>query len=210
MEKLVYPACFYPHKDKPGYLVVVPDLPGCISSGDSLAEALGMAMDAASGWVLDEMEDGKAVPKPSNLENIVADEEPDGFVNLLLVDLETYQDKLAKQERTKKRAEIQKIIDLYVDGIKNICGNDLQQISLFGSYARGDFRADSDINILIVVNEKDYYKDELVDLTFELMNKIDLWIDMVVKDSEDFRKWRNTDFFLLNVAKEEVRLYGDM
>ena len=71
----------------------------------------------------------------------------------------------------------------------------MQQISLFGSYARGDFRADSDINILIVVNEKDYYKDELVDLTFDLMNKIDLWIDMVVKDSEDFRKWRNTDFF---------------
>lgn len=210
MEKLVYPACFYPYKDKPGYLVAVPDLPRCISCGDSLAEALGMAMDAASRWVLDEMENGKAVPKPSNLEDIIADEEPDGFVNLLLVDLETYQDKLVKQERTKKRAEIQKIIDLYVDGIKNICGNDLQQISLFGSYARGDFRADSDINMLIVANDESYYKSELQDLTVDLMTQHDIWIDMVLKDSKYFRKWQNADNFLRNIAKEEVRLYGDI
>lgn len=210
MEKLVYPACLYPCQDKPGYLVVVPDLPGCISCGDSLAEALEMAMDAASGWVLNEMEDGKTVPKASKLEDIVADEEPNGFVNLLLVDLEAYQDKLAKQERAKKRAEIQKIIDVYLDGIKNICGEDLVQVSLFGSYARGDFRADSDINMLIVANKETYYKSELQDLTVDLMTQHDIWIDMVFKDSKYFRKWQNADSFLRNIAKEEVRLYGDV
>ncbi len=93
MEKLVYPACFYPYEDKPGYLVVVPDLPGCISGGNSLAEAIEMGIDAASGWVLDEMEDGKAVPKASAPDDIVADEESNGFVSMLVLDMDAYAEK---------------------------------------------------------------------------------------------------------------------
>lgn len=53
MKKLLYLACFYPCEDKPGaYTVVIPDLPGCISEGDSLEDAIAMASDAASGWVM--------------------------------------------------------------------------------------------------------------------------------------------------------------
>ena len=36
----------------------VPDLPGCTSGGATLAEAIIMGSDAASGWVLTELEDG--------------------------------------------------------------------------------------------------------------------------------------------------------
>ena len=46
MKKLLYPARFYPCEDKPGaYTVVVPDLPDCISEGDSLEDAIAMATD---------------------------------------------------------------------------------------------------------------------------------------------------------------------
>ena len=35
--KLTYPACFYPDEEKDGaYAVVVPDLPGCVSGGNTL------------------------------------------------------------------------------------------------------------------------------------------------------------------------------
>ena len=50
--KLVYPAIFSPCIEKEGYTVTVPDLPGCVSEGSSLAEAIEMGTDAASGWVL--------------------------------------------------------------------------------------------------------------------------------------------------------------
>ena len=37
---LTYPACFYPDEEQPGaYAVVVPDLPGCVSGGNTLSEA---------------------------------------------------------------------------------------------------------------------------------------------------------------------------
>lgn len=90
--KLTYPACFYPDEEKHGaYAVVVPDLPGCVSGGNTLAEAILMGTDAASGWVLDELEDGKTAPKASPIESIVPD--PGGFVSMLVLDIDSYAEK---------------------------------------------------------------------------------------------------------------------
>lgn len=90
--KLIYPACFYPCvKKKGGYTVEVPDLPGCVSEGDTLADAILMATDAASGWVLDELEDGKPAPQASPLESVIPD--AGGFVNLLILDMDAYAEK---------------------------------------------------------------------------------------------------------------------
>ena len=87
MKLLFYPACFYPCEYKQGaYTVVVPDLPGCISEGDSLEDALAMATDAASGWVLGEMEEGNPLPIPSNIKDVHPDS-PEGFVKLLALDI---------------------------------------------------------------------------------------------------------------------------
>ena len=44
---LVYPAVFYPCEVNPGFCVVVPDLPGCVSEGATLSEAIAMGEDAA-------------------------------------------------------------------------------------------------------------------------------------------------------------------
>ncbi len=94
--KLTYPACFYPDEEKEGaYAVVVPDLPGCVSGGDTLAEAILMATDAASGWVLDELEDGKTAPDASPIENITPD--PGGFVSMLVLDMDAYAEKYGQK-----------------------------------------------------------------------------------------------------------------
>jgi predicted RNase H-like HicB family nuclease len=89
--KLTYPAIFYPWDESCGYTVEVPDLPGCVSEGDTLAEAIIMGTDAASGWVLTELEDGKAIPKSSPIENIKVEE--GGFISILLLDMDSYIEK---------------------------------------------------------------------------------------------------------------------
>ena len=94
--KLTYPACFYPDEEKEGaYAVVVPDLPGCVSGGDTLAEAILMGTDAASGWVLDELEDGNSLPLASRLSSIVPD--AGGFVNMLVLDMDSYAEKYGEK-----------------------------------------------------------------------------------------------------------------
>lgn len=89
--KLVYPAVFRPCLEKDGYTVTVPDLPGCVTEGDTLAEAILMAEDAASGWVLDELEDGK--PAPAASESAALEIAPGEFVNLLVLDMDAYAEK---------------------------------------------------------------------------------------------------------------------
>lgn len=90
--KYVYPVCIYPG-DVSGYTVIVPDLPGCVTEGDTIADALEQAIDAASGWVLDELEDGKRPPEPSDVKNIKADEYENGFVSVIMLDIDAYAEK---------------------------------------------------------------------------------------------------------------------
>lgn len=89
--KLVYPAIFKPLEKQEGYCVTVPDLPGCVTQGNSLANAVEMAVDAASGWVLDELEDGNRIPSASASKSLkVSDDE---FVSLLILDMDSYSEK---------------------------------------------------------------------------------------------------------------------
>jgi predicted RNase H-like HicB family nuclease len=97
--RLIYPAIFYQGKDNDGYAVVVPDLPGCVSGGYTLEEAILMGTDAASGWVLGELEDGKPAPKASAITDIHP--EPDdgegSFVSMLVLDMDAYAAKYGNQ-----------------------------------------------------------------------------------------------------------------
>ena len=84
--KLVYPAIFTPFDEGNGFTVEVPDLPGCVTEGDNLVEAIEMGTDAASGWILGEIEDGNSFPAAS-----MALEAPAGsFVNLRVLDMDSY------------------------------------------------------------------------------------------------------------------------
>jgi len=90
--KLVYPACFYPLENNKGYCVTVPDLKGCTTEGHSLAHAIEMAIDAASGWILDELEDGKKAPSTTPV-HLIKPDSPDAFVSLIVLDMEEYAEK---------------------------------------------------------------------------------------------------------------------
>lgn len=91
--KLSYPVCIYPNEFESGYTAVVPDLPGCVTCGDNIQDVFEMAVDAASGWILSELEDRNKVPKASNIKDICADEYPDGFTSMLILDMDAYAEK---------------------------------------------------------------------------------------------------------------------
>ena len=94
--KMIYPAVFYPYSDNSGgYVVEFPDLPGCVTGGKNLEEAMEMAVDAASGWILDELEEGNPVPKASGYGEIVPKE--NGQVNMVLLDIDAYAERYGEK-----------------------------------------------------------------------------------------------------------------
>ena len=75
-----YPAAIEPGTDTTAWGVVVPDLPGCFSAGDTLADALAQAAEAVSAWCHAARLDGRPVPLPSTVEALrVAHPEFDGW-----------------------------------------------------------------------------------------------------------------------------------
>lgn len=65
-----YPIAIEPGTETTAFGVVVPDLPGCFSAGDTLDEALAGAEEAAAAWIDAMLDAGGAIPTPSNLETI--------------------------------------------------------------------------------------------------------------------------------------------
>jgi predicted RNase H-like HicB family nuclease len=46
-----------------GYVVTVPELPGCVTEGDTFGEALDMVKDAIEGWLYVAAKHGDPIPK---------------------------------------------------------------------------------------------------------------------------------------------------
>ena len=65
---LNYPITFYPETEG-GYTVIIQDLSGCISEGDTLEEAMENILDAKKAWLETAWEYGDEIPLPSTLIN---------------------------------------------------------------------------------------------------------------------------------------------
>jgi predicted RNase H-like HicB family nuclease len=75
-----YPIAIEPRTKDTEYGVVIPDLPGCFSAGDTLEEAIEGAEEAGLAWIDAALDAGEPVPPPSTLETIRAKPEyPAGF-----------------------------------------------------------------------------------------------------------------------------------
>ena len=107
---------------------------------------------------------------------------------------------------------LDEILKKYVEDVREIYGENLRTIILYGSYARGDFKPDSDIDLMILVDLSD---DEikrkghvLSDLTFGYNFDNNLEIMPIVKNLDHFNKWIRAYPFYNNVKNEGVELYA--
>lgn len=86
--KFAYPAIFTP-QPAGSFLVEVPDLPGCVSGGGDMAEALFMAGEAAATWLWDAENCKNPIPAPC--QSLQA--EAPAFVSYIYADTDEYRRK---------------------------------------------------------------------------------------------------------------------
>ena len=67
-----YPIAIENGTDTSAWGVVVPDLPGCFSAGDTMEEALIQAEDAITAWIETALDSGQAIPAPSSIDELRA------------------------------------------------------------------------------------------------------------------------------------------
>ena len=62
--RLQYKYTLYPAEEG-GYVIEIPDLPGCISQGETVEEAVAMIEDAKRGWIETALEQGINITEPT-------------------------------------------------------------------------------------------------------------------------------------------------
>jgi len=91
---------------------------------------------------------------------------------------------------------------------QSLFGKKLEAVILFGSYARGDFDDESDVDIMIVAdvdaNNLTPYRLQLSRFGTELDLTYGVFHSFTLQDKITFERWKNTLPFYRNVVKEGI------
>lgn len=109
---------------------------------------------------------------------------------------------------------IEQIINEFTNKVTKLLGNHLKQIILYGSYARGDFNENSDIDIMILTDfldkELEDNLEKIIEIAYDIEynNNFTIHLSPLVKNIDKFNYWLEALPFYMNVQKEGVVLNG--
>ena len=109
----------------------------------------------------------------------------------------------------------EKVLELLSRIQEELCklfGDKLIDIILYGSYARLENTKDSDIDIMVLVDEKNnllrQYEDHITDIMVDLSLEYDMVVSIISESYEVYKNYSDILPFFNNVKKEGVILYG--
>lgn len=108
--------------------------------------------------------------------------------------------------------KINKIIDKFIIEISNLLQNRLKKVILYGSYAKGNFNKNSDIDIMILtdMNEDEIkkYRNIIREIACNIEIENDIVISPLLRNIEKYNDRIDIIPFYYNVQNEGVILYG--
>mgnify|MGYP005898585775 FL=1 len=107
---------------------------------------------------------------------------------------------------------MQDLMQQYIEEVKKIYGTHICRIILYGSYARGDYREGSDVDVMVLTSLTDEVikpvEYKLYDVAFDFLMEYGVDISIIVKNEEHFKYWLGALPFYDNVVKEGVVIDG--
>mgnify|MGYP002467825361 FL=1 len=85
---------------------------------------------------------------------------------------------------------------------KSIMGDSLKQMILYGSYARGDYGDNSDMDIMVLTELTD---DRIIfDAAYDIELEYGVPISVNIKNEKHFKNWVNSLPYYSNIQKEGI------
>ncbi len=101
--------------------------------------------------------------------------------------------------------------EVYQELIK-LFGGKIERIILYGSYARGDFNLESDVDIMILLNcdqkEITERRKEISRIASRIGLKNDIMVSLIARNSDDYENNMKYQPFYQNIEKEGMSIYG--
>ena len=100
--------------------------------------------------------------------------------------------------------------DVYTK-MRDLYGDDLEKVILYGSYARGDYDEESDIDVMVLVRCGDKKIRELHDDFISCMSDLclehEIMIAILVKSIDYFDEWKDYMPLFRNIVKDGIEIY---
>lgn len=104
--------------------------------------------------------------------------------------------------------QLDEIINRIVEFSKNTFGDKFKSVILYGSYARGDYDDESDIDIMIMVDmsreELRKYRTQFSSFFSDINLANGVFLTSKLQSLQYFNEWKNTMPFYQNVEKEGI------
>lgn len=108
------------------------------------------------------------------------------------------------------RAQLKDIASQLVDVYRNIYGDDIVEILLYGSYARNEETDQSDVDIVAIVKGNRLDLQKKLKIVWDISADIGLENDVVVSPTvvpfDEFEKYREILPYYMNIEKEEIKV----
>ncbi len=105
---------------------------------------------------------------------------------------------------------VKHLVHEFAKDMHQLFGKDLSSVVVYGSYARGDYTKNSDVDVMILVkmseNEIRKYTDKVADCAFEYLMRYGIDISPVVKNEEHFNYWVDNLPYYRNIREEGVEV----
>lgn len=112
----------------------------------------------------------------------------------------------------KSRHEINAITSEVVEETKKLLKENVYKIVLYGSYARGDFDNESDIDIMVILycekKKVSGYRKQANKIASRIGLENDIEISLLLRDKETFEESEQAVPFYRNIRREGIALYG--
>jgi len=108
--------------------------------------------------------------------------------------------------------ELQTVTQSVIQATVELLADKIYKIILYGSYARGDFNLESDVDILIILDCKQEeirtYRKEVSRIASRISLANDIEVSLLLIDKQSFEERLEFLPFYQNVQREGVALYG--
>lgn len=106
--------------------------------------------------------------------------------------------------------QIEKIIKVMVECYREVYGNSIEDIILYGSYARGTYNENSDVDIVAVVHGSREDLQEKLKIVWDVSAEIGLENDVIVSPTvisyDEFIKYKKTLPYYRNIHEEGQKI----
>ncbi|HOT75752.1 MAG TPA: nucleotidyltransferase domain-containing protein [Candidatus Wallbacteria bacterium] len=109
-----------------------------------------------------------------------------------------------------KENRIKKLLSELELKLRNLFKDNLKKIILYGSYARGTYDDESDIDVMVLidgVNKKDF-KKHITDIRLELTINYSILPSITIETESEYYKNIDIQFLFKNIESEGVELYA--